>query len=92
MIPTHRIVAVVMALAGHSHEHITHLIDDTGRYWTVAEVLRHLDYGIANFYVDDGFRRAYVGANGRAPHRWVQTHADGRWTNNLLALPRRAAA
>jgi hypothetical protein len=39
-------------------------------------------------YVSDGVRVAYVGARlSPSGTKYIQTYADGRWSNNLLALP-----
>lgn len=71
------------------HEHITHL-GGTGWKWTRGEVIASIDNRTNTFHVIDAARhRSEVGVvdpgNGRA--RYVRTHADGDWNNNLLALP-----
>lgn len=69
------------------HEHITHL---GGFNWrlTREDVIRRIDGKIDTFYTMVGGKRADVAVRrdaGRLPY--VQTHADGQWNNNLLALP-----
>jgi hypothetical protein len=72
------------------HEHITHLVGSTWK-WTRQQVIQSIDARTITFYVVDPVsgRRADVRVvrptDGRAPY--VQTYADGVWTNNLLALP-----
>ena len=68
------------------HEHITHL---GGAGWRLSreEVIRRIEGTIDTFYTSVGGKRADVGVRreaGKAPY--VQTHADGQWNNNLLAL------
>lgn len=55
--------------------------------WSVSRVIQSIEAGTHTFHVLDGTHRAEVGvaSNGRAKH--VQTHANGRWNDNLLALP-----
>jgi len=54
-------------------------------------VIRSIEAKTNTFYVIDpaSGKKAYVGVvhptDGRAPY--LQTHADGVWTNNLLSLP-----
>jgi len=72
-----------------SHEHITH-IGGVGWKWGREDVIRSIDAGTNTFYVLEPTtgKKAYVGVvrpNGRAPY--IQTYADGVWTNNLLSLP-----
>jgi uncharacterized protein DUF3892 len=68
------------------HEHITHL---GGLKWhlTREEVIQRIEVRTDSFYTLVGGKRADVGVRreaGRQP--FVQTHADGYWNNNLLAL------
>jgi len=73
-----------------SHEHITHLGGATWK-WTREAVIQSIEAKTNTFFVDDpmSVKVSYVGVvrptDGRAP--FVQTHADGVWNNNLLALP-----
>jgi hypothetical protein len=68
------------------HEHITHLGGVRWRF-TREEVIRRIDGKIDTFYTLVGGKRANVGVVrevGKVPY--VQTHADGQWNNDLLAL------
>lgn len=73
-----------------SHEHITH-IGGVGWKWSREDVIRSIDGRTNTFYVLDPRtgKKAYIGVvrptDGRAPY--LQTYADGVWTNNLLSLP-----
>lgn len=74
----------------NSHEHITH-IGGVGWKWQREDVVRSIETKSNTFYVIDPVngKRAYVGVvrpkDGRTPY--LQTYADGLWTNNLLSLP-----
>lgn len=52
--------------------------------WLEADVIHHkafvVDRNNPNF-------RAYCGVNQIGNTKFLQTYADGRWTNNLLDLP-----
>lgn len=67
------------------HEGITHLGGD-GWKWTRAEVISLIERGVHSFHtlVRGNFGRVAVvnGAHGK----YLRTHADGKWNDNLLAL------
>src|SRR4051794_29736391 len=69
------------------HEAITHL---GGANWrrTRQQVVDAIEVERYRFYTFVGGKRAdlavRISANGT---KYVQTHADGYWNNNLLALP-----
>ena len=70
---------------GSNHESITHL-GGTGWRWTKQQVIESIRAGTNTFYTYEGGKRADVRVvEGNPPY--VQTVADGRYTNNLLALP-----
>lgn len=71
------------------HEHITRL-GGANWNWSREEVIHSIDAGTNTFYVVDAQgHRSEVGVvdpgDGRA--RYLRTHADGYWNDNLLALP-----
>jgi hypothetical protein len=74
------------------HEHITHVGNPAAAWrWTKEQVIASIDAKTNSFYVADlqTGKRAYIGvyrALGKQP--WLQTYADGIWTNNLLSLPK----
>lgn len=75
---------------GPSHDRITHL---GGRMWlwTVAEVVAAIEDKSNAFYVMVGGQKAYLGVV-QGPHaKYVRSHANAKWTDNLLALPANAA-
>ena len=90
-----RITAIRLS-GGTSHEHIVRL------WWTNpangktgdntrADLVDWIENENGKAYVEDAAgNRADVGvvkpAHGA---KYLRTHADGKWTNNLLALPRR---
>jgi len=72
------------------HEHITHLGNCPQWKWTREQVIASIDAGTNTFFVLDSAsgKRANIAVRrepGKAPY--VQTHADGVWNDNLLALP-----
>lgn len=73
--------------AGDAHEHITHLGGDTWT-WSRADVVRSIENGTNSFYVEVNGKRAEVGVVKTDYGKYVRTHADGYWNDNLLALPR----
>lgn len=76
---------------GSGHEHIAEVgwvnpeNNETGKT-TVSDMVKWLNgKGVAK--VSDGTNTVNVAVvDGNPP--FIRTHADGKWTNNLLALPR----
>ena len=71
------------------HEHITH-IGNINNNWrlTREEAIRRIDAKQQAFYTVDRTtgQKVYIGVyreQGRAP--FLRTHADGKWSDNLLA-------
>lgn len=95
MIVSIRITAIRLS-EGDSHEHIVRL------WWTNpatgaqgdnsrADIVAWIENKNGKAYVEDGGgHRADVGVvTPRNGQKYLRTHADGVWTNNLLALPRK---
>lgn len=81
---------------GEGHEHIAHLwwtdpADGKTGDNTRAELVSWIENENGKAYVEDGRgNRADVGVVTPAyGAKYLRTYADGQWTNNLLALPRR---
>ncbi|MBK6691261.1 MAG: DUF3892 domain-containing protein [Myxococcales bacterium] len=72
--------------SGTTHEHITHLGNDT-ETWPVADVVRRIDGRVDTFYTFEAGTRANVATRQGTYRKYVQTQTDGVWQNNLLALP-----
>ena len=75
-----------------AEDRITHVggIGGGGWKWTAERVVASIEAGTNTFYVMDAVgHRSEVGVvdpgNGR--RKYLRTHADGKWNNNLLALP-----
>lgn len=71
------------------HEHITH-IGNVNKNWrlTREEAIRRIEAKEEAFYTVDRStgKKVYIGVyreQGRAPY--LRTHADGKWSDNLLA-------
>jgi len=82
--PTARRVTCVDK-GSHHHEGITHL-GGSGWRETSAEVVRQIEGGDYEYYTYEGGKRAEVKVRSRDGIKYVQTQADGVWTDNLLAL------
>ena len=50
-------------------------------------MVESIDNGTNTFYTLVNGKRANVGVVNGPNGKYVQTHADGQWNNNLLALP-----
>jgi len=80
---------------GNGHEHIVALgwvQDGPGQsgMMSIHEMVAYIDRnGNSAVWCPDqtGGPSAWVHVNSNGVQRYVQTFADGRWTNNLLALP-----
>ncbi len=72
-----------------TEDRITH-VGGPGWKWSTEAVVANIENGTDTFYVIDAAgHRSEVGVvnpgNGR--RKYLRTHADGDWNNNLLALP-----
>lgn len=70
----------------NSHEGITHLGGD-GWKWPRSEVIRSIVNGTNTFFTLVSGKRADVGVVSGPNGKYVRTHADGYYNDNLLALP-----
>ncbi|RWM26890.1 DUF3892 domain-containing protein [Mesorhizobium sp.] len=70
----------------NKHEGITHLGNSTGK-WARSQVIQWIESGTNTFYTLVGGKRANVGVINGPNGKYVRTHADGQWNDNLLALP-----
>ncbi len=84
-------ITAVHMVGGQGHEHIasvrwtnvsTRETGETSR----ADMVTYIEAGNTAF-VTDGLNKAWVGVVNATP-KYIRTHADGKWTDNLLALPR----
>jgi hypothetical protein len=72
------------------HDAITHVggpnPNGSGRWKdTVPNVVKFIEAETHRFYTNVGGRVAWVGVNvSAAGNKYIQTHADGAWNNNLL--------
>lgn len=68
-----------------THEGITHL-GGAGWKWTRQQVMDSINDKSNTFFTNVGGRRANVAVRDGRNRPYLQTHADGQWNNNLLAL------
>jgi hypothetical protein len=69
------------------HEAITHVGNSQGK-WTKDQVIAWIEANQYQFYTRDNSGTAWIRVvreSGKRPY--LRTYADGRWTDNLLALP-----
>ncbi len=74
-----------------THEGITHL-GGAGWKWTRAEVIASIEGRTNTFYTLVNGKRADVGVVDGPNGKYVRTHADGYYNDNLLALVECVAA
>ena len=67
-----------------SHEGITHLGGVEWR-WTRQQVIDSIEAKTNTFFTSVGGKRADVAVVNGANGKYLRTHADGDWNNNLLA-------
>ena len=89
-----RFIAIRLS-GGTDHEHITRLwwinpSDSNTGDNSRTDLVAWIETG-GKAYVEDSYgNRADVGVvTPRVGAKYLRSHADGKWTNNLLALPRR---
>lgn len=89
-------VARRMASSGHGHEHIAQLwwendANGTSGVSTRAEMVSFIEQNGDNAVWcpdrDPKKKGQWVHVNSNGWTKYVQTFADGRWSDNLLALP-----
>jgi hypothetical protein len=68
-----------------THEGITHL-GGSGWKWTRQQVINSIEANTNTFFTSVGGKRANVAVVNGANGKYVRTHADGQWNDNLLAL------
>jgi len=89
-------ITAIHQVGGTSHEHITRL------WWTNqatgaagsntrGEIVRWIELENGKAYVDDGRgdHADVLVVTPRYGDKYLRTQADGVWTDNLLALPRK---
>ncbi|MET4038334.1 DUF3892 domain-containing protein [Bradyrhizobium sp. RT6a] len=67
------------------HEGITHLGGSNWK-WPRSEVIRSIESGSNTFFAMVDGRRADIGVVDGPNGKYVRTHADGDYNDNLLAL------
>ena len=68
------------------HEGITHLGGNQWK-WTRQQVVTSIEAKTNTFFTYVGGNRADVGVVNGPNGKYVRTYADGKWNDNLLALP-----
>ena len=73
--------------SANSHESISHLGNPGVWRWTKQEVIQSIEAGTNTFYTEANGKRAEVGVVNGMNGKYLRTHADGYYNDNLLALP-----
>lgn len=83
-----KIIAVHME-GGERHEHIAEVkwVEATKEGQSTRAKMVEFIEGGGKAYVTDGANTVDVGVVNATP-KYIRTYADGKWTDNLLALPR----
>lgn len=86
-------VTAIHLVGGSQHEHIASLRwtqDGAGSgESTRAQLVTYIEDQSGSVYVSDGTTRVAVAVVTPASGpKYLRTHADGKWSDNLLALPR----
>lgn len=68
------------------HEGITNL-GGVNWYWTRQQVISSIEQRSNTFFTLVGGNRADIGIVNGQNGKYLRTHADGKWNDNLLALP-----
>lgn len=82
---TVQITCITKSPRDNTHAGITHLGNSSGK-WTRVQVVGWIESGEYSFYTLVNGVRADIGVVNGEHGKYLQTHGDGRWNNNLLAL------
>ncbi|GLV23862.1 DUF3892 domain-containing protein [Sphingobium sp. TomTYG45] len=81
-----RVTCINKQPRNNTHEGITHLGGATW-HWTRQDVINSIEAKTNTFFTLVGGNRAEVGVVNGANGKYLRTYADGKWNDNLLALP-----
>lgn len=81
-----RVTCINKQPRNNTHEGITHLGGATW-HWTRQDVINSIETKANTFFTLVGGNRAEVGVVNGANGKYLRTYADGKWNDNLLALP-----
>ena len=89
--PHCQITCITKPHVNSRHEHITHVGNPAWsmKRLTVQDVIQRIKNNVDTFYVKDAYGNiAHVGVvpASALQGEYLRTHADGKWTDNLLAL------
>ena len=83
-----RLQVTCVTKTANTHEHITHL--GGGSAWAKkprSTVIYDIEHNINSYYTSVNGNTAEVGVVDGANGKYVRTYADGKYNDNLLALP-----
>lgn len=73
-------------VAPPARDAVAHL-GGSGWRWTRSQVIQSIEAKTNTFYTKVGVNRAEIGVVNGPNGKYVRTYADGKWNDNLLALP-----
>lgn len=68
------------------YERITHLGGATWK-WTRESVIQSIEDGTNTFFTNTSGQKTYIGVVDGPHGKYLRTHANGTWNDNLLSLP-----
>lgn len=80
-----RVTCINKLPRNNTHEGITHLGGSNWK-WTRAQVITSIEAGANTFFTLVDGKRANIAVVDGSAGKYVRTHADGVWNDNLLAL------
>lgn len=81
-----RVTCITKPNRDSNYEGITHL-GGPDWYWTRAQVIASIEAKTNTFFTLVNGNRGDIGVVQGANGKYLRTHADGRWNDNLLSLP-----
>jgi Protein of unknown function (DUF3892) len=81
-----QVTCINKANRNSSYDGITHL-GGAGWRWTKQQVIDSIEAKTNTFFTKVGNNRSEIGVVNGASGKYLRTHADGKYNDNLLALP-----
>lgn len=81
-----RVTCINKQPRNNPYEGITHL-GGIGWKWTRQQVINAINAKTDSFYTYENGNRAEIGVVNGPNGDYLRTYADGKWNDNLLALP-----
>jgi hypothetical protein len=83
--PRHEVTCITLTSGVRTHQHIATIGFSNGVSWTRQQGVNFLRIGGNSLFVTDSRGKVEIGVVNDTPP-YLRRHADGRYTDNLLAL------